>query len=95
MYGGGCGGILRGEDKGKGRGGGGGGDNKDSDTDSTDNAGTSNLPPKQTPPSAINVRGTGLCLIYDFLGVAGFEQCLVVPRLVDDSEDKERSLAPQ
>ena len=81
--------------QGEGRGGGGGGDNDDRDTDGTDNAGTGNLPPTQMSPSTINVRGTGSCLIHDFLGIAGFEQCLVVLRLVDDGKDEEGLPAPQ
>jgi hypothetical protein len=93
MYGGGCKGIPWEEDEGKS--GDGGGDNDNNDTDGTDDAGTGNLPPPQTPPPAINVRDTGLCLIHDFLGIAGFEQCLVVPRLVNDGKDEEGSPAPQ
>ena len=80
---------------GGGRSGGGGGDNNDNDTDGTDNAGAGNLPPLQMLPPAINVRGIGSCLIHDFLGITGFEQCLVVPRLDDDCKDKEVSSAPQ
>ena len=58
------------EDKGKS--GVGGGDNDDYDTDGTNNAGAGNLPPPQTPPPAINVCGTGSCLIHDFLEITGF-----------------------
>ena len=87
MYGGRREGILREEDKGKS--GDGGRDNDDNDTDGTDNACAGDLPP-QTPPPA-----TGSCLIHDFLGIAGFEQCLVEPRLVDNSEDKDGSPVPQ
>jgi hypothetical protein len=86
-------GIPREEDEGEGRDG--GGDNDDNDTDGTVDAGAGNLPPPQTPPPAINMCGTGLCLIHDFLGIAGFEQCLIVPRLVDDGEDEEGLPAPQ
>ena len=93
MYGSGREGIPREEDEGEDRDG--GGDNDNNDTDGTDNAGAGNLPPPQTPPPAINVRCTGSCLIHDFLGNAGFEQCLVVPRLLDDGEDEEGLLAPQ
>ena len=93
MYGGGREGIPREEDEGESRDG--GGDNNDNDTDGTDDAGAGNLPPPQMPPPAINVHGTGSCLIHDFLGIADFEQCLVIPRLVDDNEDQEGLPAPQ
>ena len=87
MDGGGRKGIPWKEDKGKGRDG--GKDNDNNDTDSTDDAGAGDLPPPQRPPPAISVRGTRSCLIHDFLGIAEFKQCLIVPRLVSDSEDKE------
>ena len=86
MYGGWGGGIPWEEDEGRGR------DNADNGTDS---AGANNLPPPQTPPPAINLCGTGLCLIHDFLGIAGFEQFLILPCLVDDGKDKEGLLMPQ
>jgi hypothetical protein len=48
------------------------------------------------------VRGAGSCLVQDFFGIAGSEQCLVVPRLdydyddgVDDGKGEEGSSAPQ
>ncbi len=48
------------------------------------------------------MRGAGSCLVQDFFGIAGSEQCLVVPRLdydyddgVDDGKGEEGSSAPQ
>ena len=90
MYGDGCGGIPWEEDEG-----GGGGRGRDNGDNDTDGAGASDLLPPQMPSPAINVRGTGSCLIHDFLGIAGSKQLLAVPRLVDDDKDKEELLAPQ
>ncbi|KAL3823575.1 hypothetical protein ACHAXA_002916 [Cyclostephanos tholiformis] len=33
------------------------------------------------PSSSIEVHGAGSCLVHDFLGIAGLEQCLVLPRI--------------
>ena len=63
--------------------------------DSTDDAGTGNLPPPQMPLPTINMRGTGSCLVHDFLGIGGFEQYLVILCLVDKGKDEEGLSAPQ
>ncbi len=48
------------------------------------------------------MRGTGSCLVHEFFGIAGSEQCLVVSRLdynyddgINDGKGKEGLLAPQ